>query len=263
MVEPLVSIVVPVFRDRQQLDAVLASVAPTPDAELIVATASDADNQDLGELASKYPAVRWVDAPQGRGPQMNHGARIARGRWLLFLHADTRLSDGWLDEVRAADQAGAIGGSFAFRLDSSRRAARVIEWGVALRVRWLGLAYGDQAQFVRRDVFDRLAGFRLLPLMEDVDFIRRLKREGPLWHSRVPAQSSARRWDRDGWVRRSLENIWLVLWFWAGGSPDRLARRYYRGEAGWTHAKVGSTAGAGPMPLVPHREDGRDTDQGR
>jgi hypothetical protein len=124
--------------------------------EIVVANAAPSDTGMAG-LRTGHPEVRWVEAPLGRGVQMNHGAAAATGHWLFFLHADTRPAQGWLDEIRAADCAGCVGGSFAFRLDSPRFAARVLERGVAWRVRWLGLAYGDQGQFVRHDVFDRLA----------------------------------------------------------------------------------------------------------
>jgi hypothetical protein len=160
---------------------------------------------------------------------MNTGATRARGRWLVFLHADTQLGAGWLDFLRSVDDRRSIvGGSFRFTLDSNARWARWIERGVRLRVRLFDLAYGDQALFARRDVFEALNGYAELPLMEDVDFIRRLCRHGRLAHADIPALTSARRWDRDGWIRRTIENGTLLLMFLAGWSPDRLARRYHR-----------------------------------
>ena len=162
---------------------------------------------------------------------MNTGATCARGRWLVFLHADTRLGPGWLDVLRSLDERRSIvGGSFRFALDSSARWARWIERGVRLRVRLFDLAYGDQALFVRRDAFEALDGYKELPLMEDVDFIRRLCRQGRLEHADVPALTSARRWERDGWLRRSVENVTLLLLFLAGWSPSWLARHYHRGS---------------------------------
>ena len=166
----------------------------------------------------------------GRGAQMNDGARHARGRWLVFLHADTRLGAGWIDALRRLDeQPRIVGGSFRFALDSPARWARWIEWGVRIRVRLFDLAYGDQALFVRRTVFEELGGYRELPLMEDVDFIRRLRRHGHLEHADVPALTSARRWERDGWFRRTVDNVLLVALFLAGYPPERLARHYHRG----------------------------------
>jgi GT2 family glycosyltransferase len=160
---------------------------------------------------------------------MNVGAKRARGRWLVFLHADTRLGAGWLDLLRRLDDRRSIvGGSFRFALDSTAPWARWIERGVRLRVRLFDLPYGDQALFARREVFGALGGYTELPLMEDVDFIRRLRRRGRLEHLDIPALTSARRWERDGWVRRTVENGLLILMFLAGWSPAWLARRYHR-----------------------------------
>ena len=162
-----------------------------------------------------------------RGRQMNRGAAKARGTWLLFLHADTTLPSGWIDEVvAAAGHPEVIGGSFTLRIDSPSRWARWIERGVAARVRWLKLPYGDQAFFVRRDVFATLGGFREMPLMEDVDFARRLRRAGQVHHSRLAVTTSARRWERDGWFRRTAENAALLALYSLGFPVEPLARLY-------------------------------------
>ena len=102
------------------------------------------------------------------------------------------------------------------------------ERGVAIRVRLFGLPYGDQGQFVRRSVFQRMGGFRPFPLMEDVDFIRRLKRVGRIRHLKVKLVTSARRWEREGWWRRTRGNLTLLALYYVGVSPERLARRYDR-----------------------------------
>jgi hypothetical protein len=137
-----------------------------------------------------------------------------------------------------------VGGSFRFALRSARPVARVFERGVALRVRWLGLPYGDQGIFVRRDVFERLGGYRPLPLMEDVELVRRLGACGRLRHLDTPVAVSARRWERDGWLWRSTCNMALVALYFCGVDPARLARRYYGapppGRAAGAPARVGS-----------------------
>ena len=229
MSEPFVSVIVPVLHDAEQFDSLLSSFRPGDDAEIIVANGAAADPAMPG-LRSRFPHVRWTDGPPGRGRQMNQGSAQAKGRWLLFLHADTRLSPGWVEEIRRADRdEHCVGGSFRLQLDSAAVPARVIEWGVALRVRWFGLPYGDQALFVRHDVFKALDGYRPWPLMEDVDLVRRLRRMGWLMHSHLPLRVSARRWERNGWARCSAKNVMLVLLFLAGVAPERLARLYHRG----------------------------------
>jgi uncharacterized protein len=226
---PLVSVIVPVLDDVRSLEHALESLGADSRVELIVVNAG-ARTPALIALEQAAPHVRWLTSLPGRGRQMNVGARSACGDWLLFLHADTRLPTGWVEELACAGrQSSVVGGSFSFRLDSARRWARALERGVAVRVRWLNLPYGDQALFVRRERFAALGGYRELPLMEDVDFVRRLRRAGRLHHSALPAVTSARRWEVDGWIRPSVENVILVLLFLAGVSPQTLATRYRRG----------------------------------
>jgi rSAM/selenodomain-associated transferase 2 len=158
---------------------------------------------------------------------MNAGAHVAQGHWLLFLHADSRLPEGWLDAVRrAADDPAVAGGWFRLQIGADQWQARVIEQLAALRVALFGLAYGDQGLFVRREVFTRMGGYRILPLMEDVDFVRRLAREGTLFRPALAITTSARRWERDGWMRRSLSNVTLLILYQLGVPPARLARWY-------------------------------------
>jgi rSAM/selenodomain-associated transferase 2/rSAM/selenodomain-associated transferase 1 len=225
--QPIVSVVIPVLGDEDALAALLPTIPRDPRIEVIVVDGGAPGSAAMSSLAGRHQHVRWMQSPPGRAAQMNRGAASASGRWLLFLHADTRLGPAWFDAVSAlGDEPRVVGGSFRFALDSAARWARWIERGVRLRVRVFGSAYGDQALFVRRTVFQDMNGYRDLPLMEDLDFIRRLGRRGRLEHLDVPAVTSARRWERDGWLRRTLENRLLVLMFLAGCPPARLARRY-------------------------------------
>ncbi len=226
MAAPLVSVVIPVLNDTAALADLLPTLPASPDVEIIVVNGGAPDSA-LASLARQYRHVSLLSSPAGRGRQMNVGARSARGRWFLFLHADTRLPPDFLNELQRADRDPAIaGGSFRFRLDSDAWQARVIERVVRWRVRWLELAYGDQCLFVRHDAFHGLGGYREWPLMEDVDLIRRLRRVGPLHHSSLPATTSARRWQHDGWWRRSIQNVVFQLLFFAGVSPARVAAWY-------------------------------------
>jgi rSAM/selenodomain-associated transferase 2 len=226
---PLVTVVIPVLDDTSALTSLLPTLPVDPSIQVVVVDGGDGRDTASDALRERHPEIEWIRSARGRGVQMNAGAKRARGRWLVFLHADTRLGAGWLDLLRRLDSHPSIvGGSFRFALDSGSRWARWIERGVRLRVRLFDLAYGDQALFARRDVFGELGGYMELPLMEDVDFVRRLRRRGRLEHADIPALTSARRWERDGWIRRTVENIALILLFLAGWSPARLARRYHR-----------------------------------
>jgi rSAM/selenodomain-associated transferase 2 len=224
-----ITVVIPVLNDTAALASLLPTLPADPTLEVIVVDGNEAGDDSLDSLRELYPAVRWMRAASGRAAQMNHGARHASGRWLIFLHSDTQLGPCWIDALRRLDkQPLTVGGSFRFALDSPARWARWIEWGVRMRVRLFDLAYGDQALFVRRAVFEEMGGYRELPLMEDVDFVRRLRRHGHLEHAELPALTSARRWERDGWLRRTVGNTLLVALFFAGYPPERLARHYHR-----------------------------------
>ena len=229
--DPLVSVIIPVLHDAVPLERLLRSLDASEQYEVIVAN-GDGGDVALASLQRQFPGVDWVESQPGRARQMNEAAQIASGRWLFFVHADAGLDPTWLTEFVSLETTSVIGGAFRFRLASSALSARLIEWGVALRVRWLSLPYGDQGLFVRREVFEKTGGFADLPIMEDIDLVRRLRRVGRLVWSAVPIEVSPRRWERDGWIRRSILNVWLVALYAVGVSPERLARRYYRSASG-------------------------------
>jgi rSAM/selenodomain-associated transferase 2 len=219
----LISIVIPMYRDAAALERTLAS-ARFGSAEVIVASTEE-DATSLAGLRSARRDIVWVQGPPGRAHQMNAGAAAARGSWLLFLHADTQLPADWMSAIDAADREGGVAiGCFRFALDSASSAARAIELGVRVRVALFGLPYGDQALFVRRDVFESLGGYRLVPIMEDVDLVRRARARGDLFRSHLPALTSARRWERNGWFRTTARHLWLIARYFAGVSPERLVR---------------------------------------
>ena len=224
---PLVSMVVPVLDDTGPAQQLLARLGHEPEVEIIVV---DGGRDELLEQSVRARhSARFLRTSPGRAHQMNTGAGAASGEWLLFLHADSRLPEGWRAAVANIPEH-VIGGWFRFALDDSAWQARVIERLVAWRVRWLRLPYGDQGLFVRRTLFGALGGFRELPLLEDVEFVRRLVRSGPVAEVPLPLRTSARRWRHDGWLRRSARNTAIVSLYVAGVSPFRLARWYSRGS---------------------------------
>jgi hypothetical protein len=144
---------------------------------------------------------------------------------MVFLHADTRLEAGWRAALEALP-APVVGGAFRFALDSARPACRVVEAGVRARCRLLALPYGDQGIFARRRAYRAAGGFSPLPLMEDVDFVSRLRREGALAFPGVRAFTSPRRYERDGLLGATLLNWWVLGLYAAGRPPERLAEIY-------------------------------------
>jgi rSAM/selenodomain-associated transferase 2 len=225
---PLVTVIIPVLRDAVELSALLAVLPRDPAVEIVVVDGAPDPEPLMATLEQHQQHVVWVRSAAGRGLQMNRGAACARGEWLLFLHADTRLGEGWFSLLQGLADQSAVGGSFRFALDTKAWRARLIEWGVKWRVRLFDLPYGDQGLFARRAVFLKMGGYREWPLMEDVDFVRRLRKEGRLVHSGVPALTSARRYARDGWLTRVLGNWALVTLFLAGCPPECLASHYHR-----------------------------------
>ena len=205
------------YRDGVALARTLADT-DFSDAQVIVCTTAD-------EESIPAERVRWITAPRGRARQMNAGAAVSTGQWLLFLHADTRLPPGWTAAIDAASRDPRVNaGCFRFALDSRAPIARVLELGVRSRVALFALPYGDQAIFVRRDAFNAVGGYADLPIMEDVDLVRRLGHSGRLYRSPLPAITSARRWERDGWVRRTARHLALILLYFCGVPPARLVR---------------------------------------
>jgi rSAM/selenodomain-associated transferase 2 len=219
---PEISIIVPVLDDAHAAARLLAGLAVDPTVELILVDGGR--DSALDTLAEGRPDVSVIRTVPGRGRQLDAGAAVATGEWLWFLHADSRVPDGWRQVFTSETNAG--GGWFRFALDSPTWQARLLERLVRWRVRVFRLPYGDQGLFVRRAVFARLGGFGQYPLMEDVAFARRLLRAGPVAEPVLALTTSARRWERDGWLRRSLRNLSLLALYGAGVSPERLARWY-------------------------------------
>lgn len=214
----------PILEDEGALEALLRQIRPDPALDIVVV---DGGASDAIRAVAASRGVRLLQSAAGRARQMNAGAAAARGEWLLFLHADSQLPSGWLTALER-DAADAIGGWFRFALDDPAWQARWIEHGTRLRSRLLRLPYGDQGIFVRRTVFERLGGYREIPIMEDVEFVGRLRRAGRTVELPLPLVTSARRWRSDGWFWRSARNVGLVSLYFAGVAPERLVRWYSR-----------------------------------
>ncbi|AMJ63208.1 TIGR04283 family arsenosugar biosynthesis glycosyltransferase [Bosea sp. PAMC 26642] len=224
----LVSIVIPTLNAAALLPPALAQfdAARTEGliAEIIV---SDGGSRDDTVALAQAAGAAVLPGPAGRGEQLARGASAARADWLLFLHADTTFDAGWLQAVstfitrEGEDRAAA----FAFALDDDAPAARRLERIVAWRSRILALPYGDQGLLISRKLYDEIGGFRPLPLMEDVDLVRRIGRRR-LHILDVRAVTSAARYRRDGYRRRSLRNL-VCLSLWFAGVPPRLIAKLY------------------------------------
>ena len=172
--------------------------------------------------------ARVITASRGRGNQLAAGAAVASGDWLLFLHADCGLAAEWEDAAAgfvSAPNASGRAGYFDFALEDSSPAARRLERIVAWRCRVLSLPYGDQGLLIARPLYDAVGGFAAIPLMEDVDLVRRLGRRR-LARIGSTCVVSARRYRREGYWRRPIRNIFCLSLYFAGVPPERIARLY-------------------------------------
>ena len=225
----MLSVVIPTRDAAAGLGATLAALGPARESGLVrEVLVADCGSTDGTVGIAEAAGARVVRAAPGRGVQLAAGAGAAGGDWLFFLHADTRPGPGWEDSVArflAAPGAEGRAAVMSFVLDSARAEARRIERLVAWRTRVLGLPYGDQGLILSRRLYEDVGGFRPLPLMEDVDIVRRI---GRARISVLPAAActSARRYERDGWVMRPLRNL-LCLSLWRLGMPARLVARLY------------------------------------
>ena len=217
-----VTVVIPTLNAAAMLPGTLAALGGL--AEVVV---SDGGSTDGTPEVARACGARIVTGPRGRGQQMAAGVAASESSWVLLLHADTRLAPGWAaaaaTHMRTSPR---CAGYFRFTLDSSDPRARRLERAVAWRCRVLALPYGDQGLLIARRLLDRVGGIRPLPLMEDVDLVRRLGR-----HRLAPlpagAVTSASRWESRGWRRRSLRNLFCLA-LWQAGVPPRLIIRLYQ-----------------------------------
>lgn len=176
---------------------------------------------EAGGLLPISQEILWVQSEKkNRAYQMNLGAAKAQGELLIFLHADTYLSPDAILKLgeKMHTHPEFVGGAFRFKLDHFSMKARIIEWGVRLRERLWKLPYGDQAIFVRKNIFEKLGGYPEVEILEDVLFIQKLKSRGRLLFFKERALTSARRWQEGGFVKMTLLN-WAVMIKWRFGVP--------------------------------------------
>ncbi|MBS2963547.1 TIGR04283 family arsenosugar biosynthesis glycosyltransferase [Actinocrinis puniceicyclus] len=254
---PAVSIIVPTLNEAPRIAASLARLRRDfPDAELIVADGGSTDG--TADLARPHAHV--IDCERGRGRQLRAGAAVARGEVLWFIHADTIVDPRALGQIRAALLEPAVaGGGLSLRFDRDTRALRFLAWSSNHRARRLGQIFGDQAMFVRRDVYAALGGFPDYPLMEDFAFSRRIHRAGRLAVLTATSTASARRFEAHGtWRMIAFMQVIKVLYL-AGVDPARLAALYRAGPPR-LRPRARTRSRTAPMPGSPGAREGVSVD---
>ncbi len=220
------SIIIPVLDEAEAIESLLVQIAPLRIAghEVIVV---DGGSRDETAAVAVLHCDQLLQSPRGRANQMNRGAEIASGDHLWFLHADSKIDESLLVDLPQLIS-GQCWGRFNVRLSGTHPAFRLIERMMNWRSCLSGIATGDQGIFVERTLFDSVGGFPAIPLMEDIELSKRLKRIRRPACIRYPLQTSSRRWERDGILRTVLLMWHLRLRYFFGTSPEILVRRYQR-----------------------------------
>jgi rSAM/selenodomain-associated transferase 2 len=228
----MISVVIPTYNAEATLGPTLAALVPAVvDGIVQEAILVDGGSTDDTCVIADAAGTKLLHTKLGRGTQLQAGASAARGDWLLFLHADTVLEPGWGEEAEgfmeriASGRRAPAAAAFRFALDDDGLMPRLLEWLVALRCLLLALPYGDQGLLISRQLYRELGGFRPMPLMEDVDLVRRLKRR-QLVMLQSRAVTSGVRYRNEGYLVRSLRNLGCMLLYLLRVPTRVLARLY-------------------------------------
>lgn len=228
----MISVVIPTLNAERTLAHTLAALVPAVVGSVVQeAIIVDGGSTDDTTLIADAAGTKVIMGKRGRGSQLQAGAAAARGDWLLFLHADTVLDPGWMEEAESFMERVATGrrapaaAAFRFSLDDDGLMPRLLEWLVGLRCLFFALPYGDQGLLISRRLYNEVGGFKPMPLMEDVDLVRRLgRRQLAMLKSR--AVTSGARYREDGYVARCSRNFaCMLLYFFR--VPTRMITRFY------------------------------------
>jgi len=219
------SIIIPTLNEARYLSETLAQIKQLSPHEIIISDGGSNDN--TLKIASKF-TQNLIKGSAGRALQMNAGAQVATGDLLLFLHADSYIERASYQKMLAAmKKPEVLGGAFSLLIDSDRWALQIINQFANLRSRYLGRAYGDQAFFVKKHVFQEMKGFTEFPICEDLDFYKRLKFLGPVVLLKEEVLTSPRRWVNEGIWFTTIRNI-LIATLFELGFPPRILTKWYQ-----------------------------------
>jgi rSAM/selenodomain-associated transferase 2 len=226
-----ISIVIPVLHEAASINSLVARIGGLEHDEKpqIIVVDGDPEGTTIGAIEST-DVVR-AKSERGRGRQMNEGAKEAQGNVLLFLHADTELPAEALRQITSVmTRQDIVAGAFDLGVKSRRFIFRIIEGIASFRSRVSRIPFGDQAIFIRRDYFNEIGGYDEIPLMEDLEIMRRIKKRGDkifIIHTMV--MTSPRRWEQEGMLYCTLRNWFIQILYYCGVSPQRLAKYYKHG----------------------------------
>ena len=222
------SIIVPAFHEGENINALIEGLNRLDSdhkSEIVVVDGAE-EKDTLGAIDRNH--VMKISSEKGRAKQMNAGASIARGEILIFLHADTDLPIHALEKIHLLlERKEVVGGAFDLGIKSNKFIFRVIGKLASWRSRLNRIPFGDQAIFIRREYFNKIGGYKEIPLMEDVELMRRIKKSGnKIWIFDERVMTSPRRWEKEGVISCTLRNWTLQVLYFLGVSPDKLAIFY-------------------------------------
>ena len=222
-----ISVIIPTLNTAQSIGPTLACLYEGMEKSLVceVIFADGGSTDGIKQIADDLGAT-LVTSPKGRGGQLLAGARVAKGRWLLFIHADTTLSHNWVKVMGAHVNNQTKAGYCNLAFDKTGFAPRFIAGAANLRARLFGLPYGDQTLLISRHLYEKTGGYPDMPLMEDVALARKL--HGRLIPLPITATTQSERYIKDGWFMRSCTNLGTLCLYILGVSPEKLAARYHR-----------------------------------
>lgn len=224
-----ISVIIPTLNEARYLPGTLTRLSKFELVETIVADGGSTD--ETVKIAKSFSA-NVLDCLRGRARQMNEGARSAAGDILLFLHADTILPETWDQKIRAAlAEKNVCGGAFSLKIEGDSLRLRLLEALANFRSHRFLMPYGDQALFVRSATFREIGGFPDMPIMEDFEFMRLLRKRYKIRILPERVVTSGRRWKRLGIFRATAINQAIIIGYYGGISPDKLAR-FYRNPSG-------------------------------
>jgi len=224
LADQAISIIIPALNEAASLPISLKTIQTATNVEVIVV---DGGSLDATIQVAEALGAKAINSTAGRSRQMNLGADVASGDILLFLHADTNLPIEFDRLVRQTLQhPGVIAGAFELKIDGTNPKLRIVEWGVKWRSHLFQMPYGDQAIFLESSVFHEIGGFPDLPIMEDFEFIRKLKQQGQIAIAPAAVVTSDRRWRKLNVCRTTLINQLMILGYLLKVPPARLAHWY-------------------------------------
>ena len=230
--EVTISIIIPVFNEEKGIIRAVDHLSRIQDDNVLEIIVVDGNHKGNTVLFLRDRKVIALKSEKGRARQMNSGAKKARGDILLFLHGDTLLPNNAIEQIGEVMKLGRyVAGAFDLGLDNQRWSLNLIAAVASMRSRITRIPFGDQAIFIKRSYFKKIGGFCNIPLMEDLELMKGIRRRGDKIHI-IPLKvtTSARKWEEDGIIYTTLRN-WLLQFFYSCGiSPERLVRYYYTKE---------------------------------